>query len=81
MCKNYIIKTKDNIDKLYYKRKIRKKDNNKYINYEEDFLIPTIEELNNLLYKFHTETCHSNYKELKAKFYENNWFLWNRFYF
>ena len=36
------------------------------------FLVSTISQLNNFLYQFHISTCHSNYKELKFKFYENS---------
>ena len=31
----------------------------------------TVEEFNNMLYEYHTDTCHCNYKELKKKFNEN----------
>ena len=30
-----------------------------------------VEELNNLLFKFHVNSCHSNYKELKDQFNKN----------
>ena len=67
-CKNYFIK--DN--KLYYKRAIKiKNQKNKWDIIKVDFYVPTVAELNSLLYKYHVKNCHSNYKELKEEFYKN----------
>ena len=69
VCNNYIIK---NNDKLFNKKKLRHKmDNGKYETIIEEFYIPTVEGLNNLLYEYHSKSCHSNYKDLKALFYQN----------
>jgi len=44
----------DKNNNLYYKKIIHKKNKeNKYINKEEIFYAPTINELNQLLYKYH----------------------------
>ena len=63
---NYFIN--DN-NELFYKNKIKYKVNNKIITKIENFKVPTVKELNNLLYEYHTKTCHANYKELKNCFY------------
>ena len=56
----------------YFIKKIRYKTENNKITIDIDaFLVPTVQELNNLLYKYHTQTSHGIYKELKSKFYEN----------
>jgi hypothetical protein len=66
---NYIIKNNNN---FFYKKKLRHKmDNGKYETIIEEFYIPTVEGLNNLLYEYHSKSCHSNYKDLKALFYQN----------
>ena len=72
-CKNYTIK---NDNQLYFKKKIKVMKYNENDNKSSDqkeglFLLPTKSQLNNFLYQFHISTCHSNYKELKYKFYEN----------
>ena len=68
-CKNYFIK--DN--KLYYKKKVKFKNiQNKWENKIIDMYVPTINQLNELLYKYHVNTCHSNYKELRELFTKNN---------
>ena len=54
---------------LLYKNKIKCKVNNKIITKIENFKVPTLKVLNNLLYVYHTKTCHANYKELKNYFY------------
>jgi hypothetical protein len=36
-----------------------------------NFHIPTIKELNILLYQYHSKNCHENYNEFKRMFYEN----------
>lgn len=68
-CKSYIIDKNNN---LYYKKIIKYKNNeNKFLSKEEFFLVPTIDDLNQLLYKFHTTSLQSNYKDLKELFYKN----------
>lgn len=68
VCKNYKIKD----DKLFYIKIIKKRgEDGKFIKTKMDFYVPTIKELNNLLYEFHNKTCHANYKELKNEFYLN----------
>ena len=72
-CKNYTIK---NDNQLYFKKKIKVMKYNEIDNKSSDqkeglFIESTISQLNNFLYQFHISTCHSNYKELKFKFYEN----------
>lgn len=59
--------------KIYIIKNIIKHKNkeNKIISKEELFLVPTTDILNQLLYKFHTFSIHSNFKELKAIFYKN----------
>jgi len=52
------------------------KKQKKIIDYEENtesnyYLVPTVKELNEYLYKFHTKACYANYKELKTKFLIN----------
>ena len=66
--KHYYIKN----DNLYYQKK------NKFKNYYDkweskiiNLLVPKVDELNNLLFKFHVNICHSNYKELKNLFNKN----------
>ena len=68
-CKNYFIKD----DNLYYKKtsKFKNKDR-KWESKKIDILVPKVDELNKLLFKFHVDSCHSNYKELKNLFYQNN---------
>ena len=62
VCKNYKIIN----DKLYYIKKTKIKNNfGKFDLNLEEFLVPTVEEFNNLLYENHIDTCHGNYKELK----------------
>ena len=72
-CKNYYIKN----DKLYYKKRNKYKNNKgKWIYETIDYYVPKIDELNKLLYKYHTDSCHSNYKQLKESFLTNKiWFL------
>ena len=67
-CKKYFI---DIYNNLYYKKisKYKNKEN-KIKSKEEIFLVPTTDDLNQLLYKYHTSSLHSNYKELKAIFYK-----------
>ena len=68
VCKNYKIIN----DKLYNIKKTKIKNNiEKFDLILEELLVPTVEEFNNLLYEYHTDTCHGNYKELKKKFNEN----------
>ena len=56
-CKNYFIK--DN--KLFYKKAIKiKNQKNKWDIIKVDFYVPTVVELNALLYKYHVKNSHSN---------------------
>ena len=52
------------------KSKIKNKEG-KWESHIVDLLVPKVEELNNLLFKYHTNSCHSNYKELKHQFNKN----------
>ena len=45
-----------------------KTTDNKFIIIKEEYYVPTVEELNTLLYKFHTKTIHSNHKEMIRQF-------------
>lgn len=67
-CKNYFIKD----DNLYYKKVVNLKKRWKWEFKKIDILVPKVDELNKLLCKFYIESCHSNYKELKNLFYQNN---------
>ena len=59
-------------DKLYYIKKTKIKNNiGKLDLILEEILVLTVEEINNMLYEYHTDTCHGNYKKLKKKFNEN----------
>ena len=67
--KNYYLDQKNN---LFYKKTIKYKNKeNKFITKIENFFVPTCEQLNQLLYKYHTSSCDANYKILKAIFYKN----------
>ena len=66
VCNNYLIKEGN---KLYYLKNTKHKTtDNKFIIIKEEYYVPTVEELNILLYKFHTKTIHSNYKEMIRQF-------------
>lgn len=68
-CKNYRIKD----DKLFYKKTFKFKNNiGKWGNKFVDLYVPTIIELNEYLFKYHIQSCHANYKELKYLFNKNN---------
>ena len=54
---------------VYYKKIRKKLENNNYNIIVEGFLGLTVDELNKLLYEFHSKFCHSNYKYLKYIFY------------
>ena len=66
VCKNYLIKEGC---KLYYLKNTKHKNSdNKYIINKEEYFVPTIDQLNKLLYEYHVKTIHSNYKEMKRLF-------------
>ena len=60
-------------NKLLYKNKTKKlnKETNTYEYIIENFKVPTIKELNQFLYEYHTKNFHCNYKELINIFYKN----------
>jgi len=60
---------------LYYIKNTKLKTNdNAYIIKKEEFYVLKINELNKLLYKFHANSIHNNYKEMKNQF--NNEKIW-----
>ena len=63
-CKNYFIK--DN--KLYYKRAIKIKDkSNKWDIIKVDFYVPTVDELNALLFKYHVKKSSFELQRIKRR--------------
>lgn len=54
-CQKYFLKG----DSLYYKKRVKYKNKEGKLEFETiDFYVPKLEELNNLVYKYHSESCH-----------------------
>ena len=72
-CKKYFLKG----DSLYYKKRNKYKNKEGKLEFETiNCYVPKLEELNNLVYKYHPEPCHANYKELKHSFLKHIiWFI------
>ena len=66
---------------MYYIKNTKQKTNdNTYIIKKKEFYVPKIDEFNKLLYKFHANTIHSNYKEMKNQFKKKNMVTWLRIF-
>ena len=82
ICKRYKINKEGKLCFYNLIHRKNRKTNNIENDYEDNkkeyewYLLPTIKELNDYLYKFHSDIFHSNYKELKLCFLKNKiWFL------